>query len=114
MKHIDLLTDCTSCNIKKYTKLSDDQLKHEYELPCGCEKVTLENLASIYQCGECEGLYYYSFCLEEVVEEDNTWHCKSCGTCRESSEWHCKKCNDCTYGLTLRCDGCGKKSPYTS
>lgn len=106
------LTDCVLQNIQKYKKLSKEALKKQYELPCGCEKVALKDLLSDYECQECEEVYFYSFCLKEVVYKNDTWHCKVCGDCKESSEWHCKRCNECTYGLTLPCDGCGKKAPY--
>jgi hypothetical protein len=98
--------------MRKRNALSQEELKKKYELPCGCEAVVLEDLLTDYQCQECDEIYFYSFCLKEIVEENNIWHCQACGTCRESAEWHCKKCNQCTYGLTLPCDGCGKKSPY--
>lgn len=106
------LSDCSLNNITKYKKLTKKELDKLYELPCGCEKVALKNLLSDYECLQCEEIYFYSFCLKDVVYENDTWHCVPCGICRESSEWHCKRCNDCTYGLTLSCDGCGKKSPY--
>ncbi len=105
-------TDCTLSNLKRYKTLSPEDLSKLYELPCSCEKVTLEDLLSNYECEECGEVYFYSFCWEDVVYENDTWHCKSCKTCRESSEWHCKSCNTCTYGLTLSCEECGKKSPY--
>lgn len=92
--------------------LSNEELKTEHELPCECESVALEDLLSVYHCEECDEPYYYSFCLNQVVEESGFWHCNQCKTCRESTEWHCEKCGDCTYGLTLPCDSCGRKSPY--
>ena len=105
-------TDCTLSNLKKYKALSPEDMKKMYDLPCSCEKVSLKDLLSTYECEECGEVYFYSFCLEDVVYENDTWHCHACKTCRESSEWHCKSCNSCTYGITLPCDGCGKKSPY--
>ena len=112
MQDINFLSQCVMGNSRKYKALTEEKLQHKHELPCGCEEVTLENLLCNYECTECGEVYYYSFCMKEVVYENNTWHCNNCGTCRESAEWHCKKCNDCTYGLTLKCDRRGKKSPY--
>jgi hypothetical protein len=106
------LSDCALGNMKICKSLTQEQLSKKIKLSCGCKNVSLgELITPCYQCDCGEG-YYYSFCMKEVVESNDFWHCKDCGTCRESSEWHCKKCNDCTYGLTLPCDRCGKKSPY--
>jgi hypothetical protein len=110
---IDGVTSCALSHLRKLKSFSKKRLAKKYELPCGCEEVALEDLLSDYQCQECEELYFYSFCIGEVVQGNDTWHCNPCGKCRDCSEWHCKKCNDCTYGLTLKCDGCGKKSPYS-
>ena len=112
VKNVEKLTACAMQNIQKYKKLSQKALDQKYELPCGCEKVALKELVSEYRCSECEELYFYSFCLKEVAQENCTWHCDVCGTCRDWREWHCKTCNDCSYGVSLPCDGCGAKSPY--
>ena len=112
VQHQESLTDCATKKMRARKKLSSEDLQQEYELPCGCASATLEELLSEYQCDECDVIYFYSFCFRDVVDENNIWHCKECGKCRESSEWHCEKCDNCTYGLTLPCDGCGKKSPY--
>lgn len=112
MKFIDTLTDCAKTHYWHYDKLTDTQKNQLLELPCECENITLSELITAYECTNCDITYYYSFCMEEIVETDEFWHCTACKTCRESAEWHCKKCNECTYGLTLPCDGCGKKSLY--
>lgn len=106
------LTDCAVSNKRKWSYAPQSKMRRKYELSCGCESVALSELLSDYECQECGELYFYSFCLKEVVDTNSFWHCNDCGTCRESAEWHCKKCHDCTYGLTLACDGCGAKSPY--
>jgi hypothetical protein len=112
MKDIEWLSDCTNAHQKKYLSLSEKERNKKHTLPCGCEEVALKDLIESYVCEGCDEVYFYSFCLKEVVDENSFWHCKACNTCRETNEWHCKKCNDCTYGLTLPCDRCGKKSPY--
>lgn len=112
MEDIKQLTICAQSHIKKLNSLSQKQLEQKYELPCSCEEVALRDLLCDYECQECGGIYFYSCCWNDVVYEDDTWHCIPCGKCRGSSEWHCKRCNDCTYGLTLECDNCGKKSPF--
>lgn len=109
--HEEDLTDCAIDNIRKYKALTPKKREKKYELPCGCEKVSLKNLMETYECTECGEVYYYSFCWNEAVQLD-TWHCKECGTYRDWIEWHCKSCNVCNYGLSIPCEGCGKKSPY--
>ena len=106
------LTDCARLHRTKSKSFSQKKLKQKQELPCGCEEVAIEDLLSDYQCQECNETYFYSFCWGDVVQESETWHCISCGKCRDASEWHCKRCNECTYGLTLNCENCGRKSPY--
>ncbi len=106
------LTDCARHYIKKILAFSEKKLRGKYELPCGCETVTMKDLITGYECSECGTPYFYSFCWEEVVQEGDIWHCNICGTCQDSSSWHCKSCNKCTYGLTLECEHCGEKSPY--
>ena len=112
MNQLPSLTDCALRHQKKWKAFSPKQLKKTYDLPCGCEKVSLEDLLDSYECSDCSEGYFYSFCYDEVMDEQSIWHCNDCRTCREDREWHCKTCNKCTYGLTLPCDGCGKKSPY--
>lgn len=106
------LTVCALDNTKKIKSLTQKQREEEYELPCGCEEVALQDLISEYECSECGEIYFYSFCWKDVVQESDTWHCKVCKECRDWREWHCKSCNSCTYGVSLPCEGCGKKSPY--
>ena len=111
MKNIDWLSNCANAHLKKYYSLPATEHNKKHELPCGCEEVALKDLIEPYTCEECDEVYFYSFCMKEVVDENSFWHCKACNTCRETNEWHCKKCDDCTYGLTLPCDTCGKKPP---
>jgi hypothetical protein len=40
---------------------------------------------------------YYSFCNDDLAEEDCDWHCTICKTCRDWREWHCDGCNKCMY-----------------
>jgi len=108
----DDLTECALGHIKKIRTLTKKQREKLYELPCGCEEVPLKDLLSDYECSECEETYFYSFCWKNVVQENETWHCNACGTCRDLSEWHCESCNICTYGISLPCEECGRKSPY--
>jgi hypothetical protein len=106
------LTDCTLDNIHKYKALSKKALQEKYELPCGCEEAALKDLVNEYECSDCGEAYFYSFCWKDVVQTNDSWHCKPCKTCRDWREWHCKSCNACTYGASLPCETCGKKSPY--
>lgn len=109
---IDQLSDCAKQHYKKIASLTKAALKKEYALPCGCESAALKDLLYSYECSECGETYFYSFCWKDVVQENDTWHCDTCGTCQDSSTWHCKSCDNCTYGLTLECEHCGKHSPY--
>lgn len=107
------ISTCTIQNIHIYKKLSKAQLKKLYDLPCGCEKVPLKNLITIYTCSKCDEEYWYSFCWDEVVQDSHTWHCEICGECKDWREWHCENCNKCTYGVSLPCEYCGKAGPYS-
>ena len=106
---IDNLTICALQNIEEYKELSEEELAKLYELPCGCEQVSLKRLMGDYSCSKCGEAYWYSFCWDEVVEDSCTWHCQICRACRDWREWHCEKCNRCTYGVTLPCESCGRR-----
>jgi hypothetical protein len=73
--------------------------------------------------------FYYSFCENDLVEENCQWHCIKCQKCLDWREWHCGECDKCkyfiylsshiyelcgfilgTYGVSLPCTGCGGKS----
>lgn len=102
---------CSLDAIEKYKKLTEKQLNKKYELPCGCEQVALKDLLNDYACSECSEVYYYSFCWSSVEQDNCTWHCEVCKSCKDWREWHCENCNRCTYGISLPCDGCGAASP---
>ncbi len=89
---VDNLSVCTLQNIDIYKQLSEAQLDEKYNLPCECEKVPLRKLLTDYTCAKCGEVYWYSFCWNEVVQDDCTWHCDACGTCRDWREWHCERC----------------------
>lgn len=38
---------------------------------------------------------YYSFCDDNLLEDDSYWHCSICKTCNKWRTWHCDKCNKC-------------------
>ncbi|CAF4774551.1 unnamed protein product, partial [Rotaria sp. Silwood2] len=38
-------------------------------------------------------MHYYSFCNDDLAEDDCDWHCTICKTCRDWREWHCDGCN---------------------
>lgn len=42
-----------------------------------------------------ESLYFFSFCQDDVFNNDNAWHCINCQRCQEWNEWHCGQCNKC-------------------
>ena len=95
--------------LEAHKNLSDEQLEEKFALPCGCEEVPLKNLLGDYSCSECDEVYWYSFCWNDVVQDSCTWHCEVCGACRDWREWHCEFCNKCTYGTSLPCEHCGRR-----
>lgn len=105
---------CSLDAIEKYKALTEKQLNKKYELPCGCEQVPLKDLLDGYNCSECSELYYYSFCWNSVEQDNCTWHCEVCKSCKDWREWHCENCNRCTYGVTMPCDNCGAAAPSAS
>jgi len=106
------LSLCALQNIHRYKELSEEELNTEYMLPCECEKVPLKKLLGSYECAKCSEAYWFSFCWEDVVQDNCSWHCDVCGHCRDWREWHCKRCNRCTYGVTLPCEYCGAKGKF--
>lgn len=110
---VDHLSLCAIQNIDEYKALTEQDLKAEYELPCGCETVLLKDLLEDHDCRKCGETYWYSFCWHDVVQDSCTWHCGVCGECRDWREWHCERCNKCTYGVTLPCERCGAKGRYS-
>ncbi len=111
--NVDELTLCAIQNIHEYKSLTEEELETIVELPCGCESVPLRKLISPYECSECGEEYWYSFCWDDVVQDNCTWHCDICGTCRDWREWHCEECNKCTYGVTLPCEHCENPGPFS-
>jgi len=101
------LSVCAIQNIETYKALSAGDLAKIYELPCDHEKASLEELLKDYDCQKCGETYWYSFCWDEVAQDNCTWHCKVCGQCQDWRVWHCENCNKCTYGITLPCEHCG-------
>ena len=99
---------CSLDSVEIYKELSESQLNELHELPCECEKVPFKDLLNEYSCSVCDEIYYYSFCWDTVAQEDCTWHCEICKTCRDWREWHCDNCNKCTYGITQPCAYCGE------
>jgi len=106
---VENLSACAIQNISEVSELTDEELEEELELPCGCEEVPLKNLLGHYSCSKCGEVYWYSFCWDDVAQDDCTWHCDVCQTCRDWREWHCENCNKCTYGISLPCEYCGTK-----
>lgn len=44
-----------------------------------------------------ESLYFFSFCQDDVFNNDNSWHCIKCQSCQDWKEWHCGKCDKCKH-----------------
>ena len=60
-----------------------------------------------YGLGDNQGIWFYSLCRGQWVEDHCTWHCRVCGECNDWREWHCGKCDKWTYGVSIPCEGCG-------
>jgi len=110
---LDNLSICAIQNIDIYKGLSEKELDEKYELPCGCEEVSLRNLLYDYSCQKCDEVYWYSFCWGDVAQDNCSWHCEICGQCRDWREWHCERCNKCTYGISLPCEHCGVTTAHS-
>jgi len=87
---------CSLDSVEQYKNLTEKELNTVHPLPCE------------YSCSKCGEVYYFSFCWHEIAQDNCTWHCEVCKTCRDWREWHCENCNKCTYGVTLPCDTCGE------
>jgi len=105
-----LWTECAIQHLKLIKGLSEEELNEEHELPCQDESVPLRKLLSEYDCTECSETYFFSFCRDEVEQDNCTWHCVICKSCMDWREWHCGRCNKCTYGVSLPCEGCKGRS----
>ena len=60
---------CALGNLEKVKALNlkQAQLRKQHVLPCGCEKAPLREFLSEYTCSKCRETYFYSFCLNEIV-----------------------------------------------
>ncbi len=69
---------------KKWDKIDDDdeQLVHLQKF---FRMILSTNTAS----------YYYSFCDDDVYQDNHQWHCIKCQKCLEWREWHCGECDKC-------------------
>ena len=101
------LSICAIQNIQRLKQLSPEQLEMPVKLPCEHASVPLKDLLKKYECSGCNEEYWYSFCWNDVAQDDCTWHCDICNKCRDWREWHCDECNKCTYGISLPCQNCG-------
>ncbi len=109
---VEKMTICSIQNIHHVKALTSKELAQKYELPCECESVPLKLLIDEYACKKCGEIYWFSFCWNEVVQDNCTWHCEVCNHCRDWREWHCPNCNRCTYGITLPCENCNSPTIY--
>lgn len=97
---------------KKRDSLLAINLDVKHELPCRCEKVKFKYLLGNYACSKCGSNYFFSFCRDDVEQEEQTWHCNDCKECHDWRVWRCESCNNCTYGVSLPCEHCGGKSLF--
>lgn len=52
---------------------------------------------------------FYSFCRNDLEQDNCTWHCKVCKECKDWRDWHCKGCNKCQYGASIPCSKCSPR-----
>jgi hypothetical protein len=102
----EYLTLCALQNIHVVKDLTDEELAKEILLPCECESVPLKSLLGEYDCSKCLETYWFSFCWNDIAQDNCSWHCETCKVCRDWREWHCDQCNRCTYGVSLSCEHC--------
>lgn len=43
--------------------------------------------------------YYYSFCNDNIAEDDSDWHCIRCKTCHDWRVYRCRNCHRCMYWI---------------
>jgi len=91
---------CALDHIENVKNLSDEERETEHDLPCGDTSLRLEQLLDTYACDGCGEEYWFSFCLNEPVQDCVQWRM-----------WHCENCDRCTYGVTRPCEYCGRDGP---
>ncbi len=111
---VGALSPCAIQNVQALKRLSPEDLRRDYALPCGHGKARLDLLLRCYECSVCNEAYWFSFCWNDVAQVGLGWHCRICRFCMDWREWHCESCNKCTYGVTLPCEGCGRRKPSSS
>ncbi len=114
LSYADTLADDDEFNewLEEWKEIEpDEKLAHTQEL---FRMVLSDNVST----------YYYSFCNDNIAEEDSDWHCRTCKTCHDWRVWHCQDCHQCmylrlygyindmnsvigTYGVTSPCERCG-------
>lgn len=117
--------------------LDDDDYKkwkhEEDKITAGQKLGHTQKLLRLILSHDPENLYYFSFCQDDLYNNDNAWHCITCQTCQEWDDWHCGQCDKCNVtdsfvSITLKlcfsftvsgvsgmkCDGCGGKCVASS
>lgn len=56
-----------------------------------------QKLLRMLLSNDLDSQYFFSFCQDDVFNNDNAWHCITCKTCQEWKEWHCGHCDKCKY-----------------
>lgn len=87
-------------DIKKWTK-KWDQIKDGSDV---VEKLahTQKYFRMLLSAGKFQSQYYYSFCDNDVHQENCYWHCIKCKTCDGWRNWHCGRCDKCKQRLCIR------------
>lgn len=90
------LSHCAQQNCKSYPSFLDKHASERILLPCGHAVISTSDLLRECPCVVCGTSYFFSFCAQRVVANDEMWHCAACNGCKTKKEWHCSWCNKCT------------------
>jgi len=111
-------SNCAQQNCKNYPSFLDQHASERVLLPCNHGVIATRDLLRECPCIICGTSYFFSFCAQRVVSNDEMWHCPTCNGCKTKKEWHCSRCNKCTrvppapgtnHRGTQMCQACAKQ-----
>lgn len=98
--NVNVFNDDSHRHFFSIDDLSDDEdfkkwKNEETKISADQKLAHTQKLLRMILSNDIDSLYYYSFCQDDVVNNDNGWHCVTCQTCQDWSEWHCGRCDKC-------------------